>query len=82
MINISYDEETDILDIKFSNNKIIDSEINEASGLIVDYDENNKMIGIEILSFSKKQVRIRNYKLLQFSMRKGHPSSFFEFPPS
>ena len=54
MINISYDEETDILDIKFSNNKIIDSEINEASGLIVDYDENNKMIGIEILSFSKK----------------------------
>ena len=54
MINISYDKETDILDIKFSNNKIIDSEINEASGLIVDYDENNKMIGIEILSFSKK----------------------------
>jgi len=54
MINLSYDKETDILDIKFSNNKIIDSEINEASGLIVDYDENNKMIGIEILSFSKK----------------------------
>jgi len=53
MINISYDKETDILDIKFSNNKIIESEINEASGLIVDYDENNKMIGIEILSFSK-----------------------------
>ena len=54
MINLSYDKETDILDIKFSNNKIIESEINEASGLIVDYDENNKMIGIEILSFSKK----------------------------
>ena len=54
MINISYDKETDILDIKFSNKKIIESEINEETGLIVDYDENNKIVGIEILSFSKK----------------------------
>ena len=54
MINISYDKETDILDIKFSNKKIIESEINEGTGLIVDYDENNKIVGIEILSFSKK----------------------------
>ncbi|MCF6185823.1 MAG: DUF2283 domain-containing protein [Melioribacteraceae bacterium] len=54
MINISYDKETDILDIKFSNEKIIDSELNQDTGLIVDYDENNKIVGIEILSFSKK----------------------------
>ena len=46
MINLSYDKETDILDIKFSNNKAIDSEINEASGLIVDYDENKSECGI------------------------------------
>ncbi len=54
MINFSYDKETDILDIKFSNKKIVESEINEESGLIVDYDENKKMVGIEILFFSKK----------------------------
>lgn len=65
MINISYDKETDILDIKFSNNKIIDSEINEASGLIVDYDENNKMIGIEILYFSKKTSQNAELKVLE-----------------
>ncbi|MBU0475776.1 MAG: DUF2283 domain-containing protein, partial [Bacteroidetes bacterium] len=36
------------------NNKIVESEINEETGLIVDYDEENKMVGIEILTFSKK----------------------------
>ncbi|MBU1114851.1 MAG: DUF2283 domain-containing protein [Bacteroidetes bacterium] len=36
------------------NNKIVESEINEETGLIVDYDEENKMVGIEILIFPKK----------------------------
>ena len=58
MINISYDKETDILDIKFSNNKIIESEISEETGLIVDYDEENKLVGIEVLSFSKKTSQV------------------------
>jgi len=64
MINISYDKETDILDIKFSNNKIVESEINEETGLIVDYDEENKMVGIEILTFSKKTSHNPELKII------------------
>ena len=64
MINISYDKETDILDIKFSNNKIIESEISEETGLIVDYDEENKLVGIEVLSFSKKTSQVPELQVI------------------
>ncbi len=67
MINLSYDKETDILEIKFSNEKITESEINEESGLIVDYDKNNKMVGIvpkafceRFYLFQKRPVKILN----------------------
>jgi uncharacterized protein YuzE len=64
MIKFSYDQQTDIFDIKFSDEKIIDSEFVEESGLVVDYDENNKIVGIEILSFSKKTAENPELKTL------------------
>ena len=54
MIKISYDKEGDVLEIKFSENPIIDSEYIEESGLVLDYDKSNNIVAVEIMSFSKK----------------------------
>ncbi len=54
MIKISYDKEGDVLEIKFSENPIIDSEYIDESGLVLDYDKSNNIVAVEITSFSKK----------------------------
>jgi uncharacterized protein YuzE len=54
MIKISYDNQGDILEIKFSDESIKDSEYIEESGLVVDYNEKGNIVGLEIISFSKK----------------------------
>ena len=54
MIKIVYDKEGDILEIKFSDQAIEESEYIKESGLVLDYDKSKKLIGLEILSFSKK----------------------------
>ena len=57
MIKITYDKEGDLLEIRFSNKKIKDSAYREDSGIVLDYDENDKLIGVEITSFSKRASR-------------------------
>ena len=64
MIKFSYDMETDTLDIKFSDKKIVENEFVEKSGLVIDYDKNNKIVGLEILSFSKKISQNEELKAL------------------
>ena len=54
MLKIDYDKEGDILEIKFSDNSIKDSEYIEESGLVIDYDNNDKIVAIEVISFSKR----------------------------
>ena len=54
MIKISYDNEGDVLEIKFSENPILDSEYIEESGLVLDYDKSRNIVAVEIMSFSKK----------------------------
>ena len=54
MIKISYDKEGDILEIKFSESSIADSEYVEETGLVVDYDKEGKLVGVEVVSFSKR----------------------------
>ncbi|WP_297430780.1 DUF2283 domain-containing protein [Clostridium sp.] len=54
MLKIDYDKEGDILEIKFSNNAIKDSEYIDESGLIIDYDNNDKIVAIEVISFSER----------------------------
>lgn len=56
MIKISYDKEGDILEIKFSDAAIADSEYINESSLVVDYDGTGKLVAVEVISFSK-QVR-------------------------
>jgi len=54
MIKISYDKDGDVLEIRFSENAIQDSEYMEESGLVVDYDKNANIVALEIVSFSKR----------------------------
>ena len=54
MIKISYDKDGDILEIRFSENTIKDSEYIEESGIVLDYDNKNNIVAVEIVSFSKR----------------------------
>lgn len=54
MIKISYDKDGDILEIRFSENTIKDSEYTEESGIVLDYDNKNNIVAVEIVSFSKR----------------------------
>jgi len=53
-MRVKYDKVTDTLSINFVNRKVKESEYLENQGTILDYDKNNNLIGIEILSVSKK----------------------------
>jgi uncharacterized protein YuzE len=52
-MNIKYDYEVDVLRIIFSNNQIAESD-EEKNGLILDYDKNGNVVGIEILQASRR----------------------------
>ena len=50
---IKYDKESDVIYIRFSDNKVLESE-EDKPGVILDYGENGEIVGIEILNASKK----------------------------
>ena len=50
---IKYDKELDILYVRFLDNKIDESE-EQKPGIILDYDSNGNMVGLEVLNASKK----------------------------
>jgi uncharacterized protein YuzE len=54
VIRLSYDKEGDVLEIRFSDRPILESEYVEESGLVVDYDASDKIVAVEIISFSKR----------------------------
>jgi len=54
MIRLSYDKEGDVLEIRFSESPVAESEYVEESGLVVDYDSKNNIVAVEIISFSKR----------------------------
>ncbi|MEN3013533.1 MAG: DUF2283 domain-containing protein [Endomicrobiia bacterium] len=54
MIQINYDKEGDILEIKFSEVPIQESEYLKKSGIVIDYDNEGKIVAIEVLSYSKR----------------------------
>ncbi|MHC5717344.1 MAG: DUF2283 domain-containing protein [Nostoc sp.] len=63
-MKITYDPEVDILRIIFSDVPIEDSD-EEKPGVILDYDEDGNIIGLEILDASK---RIDNPRSLEYSI--------------
>jgi uncharacterized protein YuzE len=54
MIKIAYDKEGDLLEIRFTENKVKSSEHIETTGLVVDFDEAENIVAVEITSFSKR----------------------------
>jgi uncharacterized protein YuzE len=58
-MKIRYDKETDIIYIRFSDAKIIESD--EAKpGIILDYDKNGNIAGIEVLNASSKMGQVNS----------------------
>ena len=52
-MRIKYDKETDVVCIQFSNSQITESD-EEKPGIILDYDAEGGIVGIEVLNASTK----------------------------
>ena len=55
-MNIKFDKETDIVYLRFTDAEIVESD-EEKPGIIIDYDENGSVVGIEFLEASKKMKK-------------------------
>lgn len=42
------------MELRFSEKPVDESEYIDKSGLVVDYDKNNNIVAVEIISFSKR----------------------------
>jgi uncharacterized protein YuzE len=54
MIKILYDKESDLLEIRFSEEQVAYSEYLEEPGVVIDYNQEGSIIALEFLSFSRK----------------------------
>ncbi len=54
-MDLSFDKVADALYIKLSDEKVKESE-EITEGIILDYNEGNKLIGIEVLNYSKRHL--------------------------
>ena len=61
-MKVSYDIETDVLRIQLSQSLVEESD-EEKPGIILDYDANGNIVGIEILDASK---RMENPKAVEY----------------
>jgi uncharacterized protein YuzE len=55
-MKVRYDRENDVLYIRLSNNAVIESD-SEKLGIVLDYDIDQNVVGIEVLNASKKMER-------------------------
>lgn len=65
-MKIKIDEKADALYLRIDDSKIIESE-EVAPGVIIDFDDNNQVVGVEILNLSKRSSVI-NYHSLQYEI--------------
>ena len=63
-MKLKYDLQTDILRIRFSDKKVAESDENK-NGIIIDYDDDGNILGIEILKASKQ---ISNPKHVEYEV--------------
>ena len=63
-MKIKYDKQTDVLYIQLNNNPIAESG-EDKKGIILDYDRQNNIVGIEILNASSKlpQPNVVEYEM-------------------
>ena len=58
-MEFSYDKKANALYLRFSFDKVASTD-EISDGLIVDYNEKNKIIGIEILNFTNRSLDLNN----------------------
>lgn len=63
-MKVTYDPEVDVLRIRFSSVAIEESD-EEKPGLILDYDKDGNIVGLELLDASK---RIENPRALEYTV--------------
>jgi len=63
MIKLKIDQEADALYLTLDESKVVESE-EVAPGIIVDYDANNHVVGIELLHLSKRAPDLEIGRLL------------------
>lgn len=61
-MKVTYDPEVDVLRIRFSERKVQESD-EDKPGVILDYDENGAIVGLEILQASQ---RVQNPSSFEF----------------
>ncbi len=61
-MKVTYDPEVDVLRVLFSNSPIEESD-EEKPGIILDYDKDGNVVGLEILDASK---RMENPRALEY----------------
>ena len=54
-MQIRYSPDVDILVIKLSDKPVYESEHLVEQGIVVDYDENDEIVGLEIFGWSKRE---------------------------
>jgi len=61
MVSIDYDDEADILYVKFKHSKIVDNDSLDSKGLITaSLDEHGKIVGLVIMDASKFNQQSKN----------------------
>ena len=63
-MKVKYDQEVDVLTIQFSNAPVEESD-EDKPGIILDYDKDGNIVGIEILNASK---RMENPRSLEYAV--------------
>jgi uncharacterized protein YuzE len=63
-MKVKYDQEVDVLTIEFSSVPVEESD-EDKPGIILDYDKNGNIVGIEILNASK---RMENPRALEYAV--------------
>ncbi len=68
MTKIKYDKEVEILSIRLSDKKSVDSDAR--GNVVIDYDKEGKVVNIEIMNISLEEFKVTNNYLSQFLGRK------------
>lgn len=68
MTKIKYDKEVEILSLRLSDKKSVDSDAR--GNVVIDYDKEGKVVNIEIMNISLEEFKVTDNYLTQFFGRK------------
>jgi uncharacterized protein YuzE len=82
-MKLTVDPEADALYLRLNETEIADSE-QVASGIVLDYDAHDNVVGLEVLRLSKRGGPVDMEKLVFEILRSRHPEGItvHEIPPS